>query len=277
MRGVAGDYFRALNIPIVAGRALSSNDDSTAAYAIMLNESLARRLFGDRGALGARVRFYAFPDSTWTIVGVVGDVKTGSLDAPAPPTIYYSHLQGAVNRMNVMARSSGDADALTRAITRIAAEMDPGIPLYGVGTMDEQIAGSSAVLARKYPLILIGVFAAAAIVLTIVGVYGVIAYAVAQRTRELALRIALGATSANIASMVLRRGLALGAAGVVLGVPIALLLTRFLSSMLYGVSSANVATYVLASLGIVAVGLTACYVPARRAAAVDPATALRAD
>jgi putative ABC transport system permease protein len=115
------------------------------------------------------------------------------------------------------------------------------------------------------------------VLLAIVGVYGVIAYAVAQRTRELAVRIALGATSANVTSLVMKRGIVLGVTGLLLGVPAALLLTRFMSSMLFGVSSADALTYALASLGIIGIALTACYVPARRAAAVDPATALRAE
>jgi putative ABC transport system permease protein len=277
MRGVAGDYFRTLNISLVAGRVLSSRDDTTAMPAMMINESLARRLFGDRSALGGKLRFYAFPESAWTIIGVVGDVKTGSLDAPVPPTIYYSHLQGAANRMNIMARTSGDPDALALAMARITRAMDAGVPIYSVATMDQQISGSSAVLARRYPLLLIGVFAVAALVLSIVGVYGVIAYSVAQRTRELALRIALGATTANVTSLVMKRGVALAATGLLLGIPAALVLTRFMSSMLYGVSSADPLTYGAAALGITAIALAGCYLPARRAADVDPATALRSE
>ena len=277
MRGVAGDYFGTLGIPIVAGRALSAADDTTASPAIMLNQSLARQLFGGRPAIGARLRFYAFPETAWTVVGIAGDVKTGSLDAAVPPTIYYSHLQGAANRMNVVARTAGDAAALSRALAQAARELDAGTPMYGVRTMEEQIAESPAVFARRYPLVLIGVFAAAALILAVVGVYGVVAYSVAQRTRELALRIALGATNANVTALVMRRGLLLGGLGLAIGVPIALLLTRFMRSMLYEVTATDLATYLLASTGMIAVALAACYLPARRATALDPATALRSE
>jgi predicted permease len=277
MRGIAGDYFQAMGIPLVEGRTFTARDDSTKPSALMLNESLARRLFGVGGAVGARLRFYAFPESVWTVIGVVGNVKTGSLDAAIPPTIYYTHLQGAESRMSFVARTRGDATALMTAVARVVKEMDPAVPLYAVATMRQQIARSPAVFARQYPLVLIGVFAIAALVLATIGVYGVIAYAVAQRTRELALRIALGATSGEIVALVLRRGIVLAGAGLLAGVPAALLLSRFLGTLLYDVTTTDLATYVAASAGIVGIALAASYVPARRATRVDPATALRAE
>lgn len=277
MRGVAGDYFATMRIGLVDGRVLTVDDDTASAPALVINQTLAKRLFGNQSAVGARLRFYAFPESAWTIVGVVGDVKTGRLDAPVPNTIYYSHLQGAENRMSLVVRTKGEAGPLATALAGVIKGIDPAIPLYSVGTMKEQIARSPAVFARRYPLVLIGVFAVAALILAIIGVYGVIAYSVAQRTREMAIRIALGATSGDVTSLVLRRGIVLAGVGILAGVPAALALTRFMGTLLYGVGAGDIPTYVATAIGVALVALAASYVPARRATRVDPAAALRAD
>ena len=277
MRGVAGDYFRTLGIPLVAGRGFSPRDDSTSAPVLMINRSLARGLFAGGSAVGRRLRFYAFPERAWTIVGVVGDVKTASLDAAAPPTVYLSHLQAAENRMNLVVRGNADPAMLLAAIRRVVAGLDPSIPVYGAVTMEEQIVRSGAVAARRYPLLLISVAALAALVLAIVGVYGLIAFAVARRTRELAIRMALGAQDRSVVLLVVRRGVLLAAAGIALGVPGALVLTRLLGGLLYGVSPADLTVYAGVSLGLLLVTTVASYLPARRATAIDPGIALRAE
>jgi putative ABC transport system permease protein len=277
-RAVAGDYFSALRIPLIEGRALSSHDDLKAPYAVVISESAARRLFGARSAVGERLRFYAWQDSAWTIVGVVGDVKTDALDAPAAATIYYSHLQGPANRMSIVARTAGaDPSALIPAMRREVQAMDPKIAVYAASTMVERIERSQAVYSRRYLLVLLGSFAAAALLLAIIGVYGVIAYAVTQRTREIAIRIALGARSREVLTLVLRSGLRLVAAGIAVGAVAALALSRTLSSLLFGVHPADVWTYGLASLLLVLVAVAASYVPARRATRFDPAMALRSE
>jgi putative ABC transport system permease protein len=277
MRGVAGDYFRAMGIRLVDGRVFTARDDSLAKRAIVINEALAHRLFGDSPAVGARFRFYAFPESAWTIVGVVGDVKTSSLDAPAPPTVYYTHLQVPENRMSLVVKTDRDQVALLGALGGVAREMDATLPVYAARTMRDQIGGSQAVSARRYPLMLIGAFAVAALALAVVGVYGVIAYSVAQRTRELALRVALGATDRDVIGLVVRRGALLAAAGIMVGVPAALILNRSLGGLLYGVSASDLTTYLVVTLTLTLIALVASYVPARRATRVDPATALRAE
>jgi predicted permease len=279
MRAVAGDYFTAMGIPLRAGRTFTADDDSSSAPAIIVSQSLVRRMFPDDDAVGSRLRFYAFPAEAWTIVGVVGDVKTGSLDAPAPPTIYYTHLQGAENRMSIVARAQdgGDPSPLVGAIRDAAHAVDPTMAVYETGTMLERIQGSSAVDARRYPLVLIAAFAIAALVLAVIGVYGVIAYSVAQRARELALRVALGARGADVLRLVVRRGVLLAGVGVAVGIPAALLLTRAMRSLLYGVSASDGLTYVGVAVLLTVVAILASYLPARRATRVDPVLALRSD
>jgi putative ABC transport system permease protein len=277
MRGVAGDYFTAMGIRLVDGRVFTARDDSLSPGVIIVNESLARRLAGSRSAVGTKLRFYAFPENAWEIVGVVGDVRTGGLDMPAPPTVYYTHLQSAENRLSLVAKTRDDERALLGAIARVARDMDPALPLYAARTMNDQIGESQAVSARRYPLMLIGGFAIAALALAIVGVYGVISYSVTQRTRELALRVALGATNRAVITLMLRRGALLAAAGIAVGVPVALLLSRSLGALLYDVSAGDAATYASVTALLAGVARLASYIPSRRATRVDPATALRAE
>jgi predicted permease len=276
-RSVAGGYFSALRIPVLQGRPLDARDNLTGAGAVVVNASLARRLFGTRSALGERLRFFGRRDSAWTIVGVVGDVKTGRLDQPAVPTIYSSHLQVPENRMSIVARTRGDAAALVTAIRREVNALDPSVAVFSSGTMAEQIARSPAVSSRRYPLVLLGAFAAVALLLAISGVYGVIAYAVTQRAREIAIRIALGAGSRDVFALVMRAAFRVVGAGIMLGTVIAYLATRTLSSLLYGVTAADRSTYGSAALLLIVVGAVASYLPARRATQLDPATSLRSE
>ncbi len=278
MRAVAGDYFGALQIPIVEGRALDSHDDLRSAYAVVINASLARHLFGTRPAVGQRLRIYGWEDSAWTVVGVAGDVKTAGLDEPARPTIYYSHLQGPANRMSMVARGSlADPAALIPAMQREVRAVDPMLAVYSAETMREHIARSQAVSSRRYLLVLLGAFAMVALLLTIIGVYGVIAYTVTQRTREIAVRIALGAKHAEVVRLVLGGGLRLVAGGIAIGTLGALALTRTLGALLFGVSPGDAWTYGLVSTLLVMITVAASYFPARRATRLDPATALRAE
>ena len=285
-RRIAGDYFEALGIRLVDGRRFTARDAPGATPVIIINESLARQLFRGGRAVGERFRFYAFPDQTWEIVGVVGDVKTGRLDAPAPPTVYYSQLQAPDNRMSLVVRAScrgsGDASNCATAtvaglIRRAVAEADPSVPVYAVATMQQQVTNSPAVFARRYPLMLVGAFAVTALVLAVVGLYGLMSYAVVQRTREFGVRMALGATPSAIQRSVLRRGVVIAGAGMMLGIPGALVLTRTLRSMLYGVAPADPTTYVAACVLLGMVAMVAAYLPARRATRIEPTVALRAD
>ena len=277
LRAVAGDYFRTLRVPILHGRPLTARDDTVSAYAMVINESLARRLFGSgAGALGRRLRIYGWQDSAWTIVGVAGDVRTDRLDKPAPPTIYYSHLQGPANRMTVLARIAGDRQALA-ALRRTINGIDPRAAVYGVGTMADLVQRSPAVSSRRSVMVVFTTFALTALGLALVGIYGVLTHGVAQRSREIAIRGALGATAADVIGLVVRDAAGLALAGIALGGVAALAITRSLSALLYGVTSADALTYGLVALVLAFVCVTVSWLPARRAAHVDPALALRAD
>jgi putative ABC transport system permease protein len=277
-RAVAGEYFQALRIPVIDGRPVGPQDDLRSPYAVAISQSLARRVFGDRRAVGQRIRFYHWQDSAWTIVGVVGDVATDRLDEPGQPTIYYYHLQGPANRMSIMARgTNADAGALIAAMRREVRAMDLSIPVYSVETMVDRLARSPAVDTRRFVLVMLGAFAVAALLLAVVGLYGIIAYAVTQRTRELAIRIALGAETVDVLALVLRGGLRLVAIGIAVGVVAATGLTRGLSSLLFGVPAFEPWTYVAVAALLAVVAVIASYVPARRATRVDPAGVLRAD
>ena len=277
-RAVAGDYFSALRIPVLQGRAVNSHDDLNAPYAVTISRDLARRLFGNRPAVGRRIRFYHWQDSAWTIVGVVGDVKTDRLDEPSIPTVYYSHFQGPANRMSLVVRATGDdAEALLPAVRREAQALDPTQAVYGGASMEQYVQESAAVASRRFLLVLLSAFAAAALMLALIGVYGVIAYSVAQRTREVAIRVALGATAASIITLISRSGVRLLVAGLGIGTVAALGLTRGLRSLLYGVKSADPWTYGLVALLLGVVVLVAGGIPARRATRVDPALTLRSE
>ena len=276
-RRVAGEYFRALGIPLVAGRTFGARDDSSGTPAIVINRSLARRLFSDASAaLGRRFRFYAFPDVPWEIIGVVGDVKTGSLDAAPPPTVYYSHLQFADNELTLAIRSATHPEALAPGVRAIVRFMDPSLPV-SVSTLNQVLARSFPAQSRRYSLFLIGAFGATALLLAVVGVYGVIAFSVAQRARELGIRAALGATRSQLLGLVMRKGSLLAGAGVAAGCVLALGSARFLGALLYQVKPTDPPAYLGVALLLGAIALLASAIPARRAAHADPAAILRSD
>lgn len=276
-RGVAGDYFRALGIPLLDGRDFDARDDSTAAPVVMVSQSIAHRFFPGRSAVGEQLVFDAYGNTAWTIIGVVGDVKTTRLDEPAPPTIYYSHLQSAENRMTLAVRSVNDPTALAATVRTIVRSIDPQLPVYAVRTLEREVSDSPAVYSRRYPLVLLGAFAATALILSIVGIAGVISYSVAQRTREIGIRVALGAARHAILRMVVSEGGKLALAGLVIGVSAALMVTQLLETMLYGVGTTDPLTYGAIAALILLVAGAASYLPARRATRVDPATVLRSD
>ena len=277
---VTADYFDVMGIPLRRGRLLDGTDHANAPEAFLISETLARQAFGDADPIGQHVRFGPESDGTraWgTVVGVVGDVKQQSLAAQNTAAFYVSGAQWRwVDPVqSLVVRTSGDASALTNAIRRAVWSVDRNKPITRIATMEQLIwrTGSD----RRFASVIYGTFAIAALLLAAVGLYGVISGLVAERTREFGIRAALGATRGEIVRGVLGNGLVFTAIGVAIGVAGASATSRLLETLLYGISRADPATYVgvIALLGGVAA--LACWAPARRAAAVDPAVTLRAD
>jgi putative ABC transport system permease protein len=276
LRTVSANYFDVMGVALLKGRAFDERDRSDAPPVILINQTLAARVFGGEDPLGRRVTFKFTADQPpFEIVGVVGDEKVTSLDARTTPVIYFPVSQGPDGRMSIVARTTAEPAAVAGGVRGVVRELDPEVPVFGVRTMGQLISDSRATFMRRYPAYLIGVFACVALLLAVVGIYGVISYAVTQRTRELAIRVALGARGRDVLRLVLRDGLLLALAGVGLGVCGALALTRLMSGLLYGVSATDPLTFVAVSLLLALVALAACLAPARRAAKVDPMAALR--
>jgi predicted permease len=270
-------YFRAIGLPLLRGRFFDDSDTEKGQPTVVINDALARRYFPGEDPLGKRLKFgKPDEDDPWeTVVGVVGDEKQDSLSAEVRPEAYHSHLQSAQDEMTLVVRAEGDPRALAGPIRERLRALDPSVPVYDVKTMRDVVYESLA--RERFVMFLMGLFAALALALAAVGIYGVVSYATAQRTHEIGLRMALGAQAGDVLRLMIGQGLAPVLAGVGLGLLAALGLTRLMSSLLYGVSATDPLTFAAVALLLTAVSLLACYIPARRATRVDPLTALRYD
>jgi putative ABC transport system permease protein len=272
---VTPGYFRALGIDLVRGRLFDDHDDSKGQPVIVVGESFARQFFPGEDAIGRRIGPGARGrPATWlSIVGIVRDVKSERLDAGAAPLVYRSVMQTSNLTLTLVVRTAGDPSLLAESIRREVKAIDPNEPVFGIRTMQAVVA--SALAERRFTMLLLGLFAATALALSAIGIYGVMAYFVSQRTREIGIRMALGASPGDVVRMVLEQGVRLAAAGVVAGIAGALAITRAISTLLYGIGPRDPGTLVALSAALTAVALVACYVPARRATRVDPIRALR--
>jgi putative ABC transport system permease protein len=276
LRTVSANYFEVMGIPVAAGRPFGERDMAEAPPVLLVNKTYAERVFPGEDAVGRRVTFKFTGDQQFEIVGVVGDEKVTSLDARTTPVIYFHNQQGPDSSAALVVRAEGaDALALAGAVREAARGLDPEVPVFAVQTLEQMVAGTRATFMRRYPAYLTGVFACVALLLALVGIYGVVSYAVTQRTHEIAIRVALGARGRDVLRLVLRHGLGLALAGVAAGAVGALLLTRLIEGLLFGVSATDPAVYVLVALLLLTVALLASLVPARRATKVDPMVALR--
>ncbi len=278
---VTPDYFSTMRVPLLRGRFLEAGDLTSGPEAILINESYARREFSGRNPIGERVRLGPeIGDSArpWdVIVGVVGDVKQTSL-ALGPPDAFYvaSGRWSWVDAVqSLVVRTGMDAAALAPAVKSVIWSVDRHQPIVRVATLDTLVARSEA--ERRFTLIVFEAFALAALTLAAVGIYGVLAGSVTERTREIGVRSALGASRRRVLALVLRQGLTLAAVGVILGIGGAALASRAIATLLFGVSQHDPATYVEVVAVFAAVATAACWVPAWRASRVDPMTALRAE
>jgi putative ABC transport system permease protein len=272
---VSPSYFHALRIPLLRGRWFSDSDRQGGPKVVVINETAARRFWPGESALGHIVTVgQGFRDPA-EVVGVVGDVLYGQMDKPASPDVYISYLQSPRRGMMLNVRTSGNSANLAEAIRDQVHALNRDLPLYNIKTMYERIREGTA--KARFSATLLTVFAAMALILSAVGIYGVMAFVVTQQTREIGIRMALGARPGSVLGMVVRRAGLLAAAGIIAGTLGALGVTRVLSTLLYGVRPDDSSTYVTIGCGLLAVALAASYIPARRAAAVDPSSALRGD
>jgi putative ABC transport system permease protein len=276
VRTVSADYHTMMSIPLIRGRFFTDRDRLDTKMVVVINHQLARTVFPDQDPVGQRVTFgFLTGQPPLEIVGVVGDEKVVSLDVKATMVLYFPHLQGPDSTMALVVRTASEPGSLISAVEREVRALDEDLPVYSAMSMKELVSNSPSTFARRYPALLIGIFAAVALLLASVGIYGVISYAVTQRTHEIGVRMALGATSKDMLRLVVGQGLALTLIGVGMGLVGALALTRFLSSFLFGVGATDPATFAGVSVVLIAVTILACYIPARRAAKVDPMVALR--
>ena len=275
---VSPEYFQALHIPLRRGRLFDERDDANHRPVCVISETAARLWFGGESPPGKKVRAGsasgAFSDSPFReVVGVVGDVAQYGLGLPATPQIYMPHAQFARRFASFMVRTDGDPDALAASLRKAVFAADPEQPVYDVTSLERIVSNSIA--ARRLGLWLLAVFALGALSLATVGIYGVVSYSVSQRTSEFGIRMALGARPVDILLRALRDSLLMIVAGLAAGVAGSLAISKVLSGFLYGVRATDASTFAILPLFLAMVALTACYVPARRAAKVDPLTALR--
>jgi putative ABC transport system permease protein len=272
-RSVSPGYFETLGIPVLRGRAFTQHDIAGAPQVVLINESLRRKFFTGRDPLGEVIKFSPHSKDQYQIVGVVADTRDISLGAKPRPQIYFPLLQDSDNEVNMMVRSSLDAAAVTRVLQQSVWSVDKDEPLRKIRSMSQVIAGSVA--EPRFRTWLLGTFAVAGLALTLIGIYGVISYSVAQRTNEMGIRIALGAQPLHVLGLVLNQGVRLTLAGATAGLIGSLLLTRLLQSQLYDIKANDPATLLGAALAMLLVAMAASYIPARRATRVDPMVALR--
>jgi predicted permease len=274
---ISRGYFPTMEIPLVQGRFFSEDDvKPNAPPAVIVSRAFVKSYFPNENPLGERVRYtFNAAQPFRQIVGVVGDTALLDLDAPPPPVIYEPNEQNGDTYLSYIVCTAGDPAAFVGTVRSILREIDPQLPLIQPRTF-EQVAGQApSVFLRSYPSLLIGSFAALALALAMIGLYGAISYSVLQRTREIGIRVAIGAQRPDVLRLVLREGLTTASLGVALGVVVGLLLTRLMSTLLYGVTPGDWLTFTAVSACLLLVAAAACAIPARRAAQVDPIIALR--
>jgi predicted permease len=272
---VSPDYFKTLGIPLRQGRLLTSHDSEETQRVVVVNEAFVQLCLPGQNPLGHRISL-SQPDQWEEIVGVVGNIHQGGLDRDTGPALYRSFLQEhnpVLRGASILIRVAGDPTSLSPILREVAASIDRDQPVFDIKTMEQRVTDSLG--SRRFNAALIGCFALIAAILAAIGVYGVMSYLVTLRTSEIGIRMALGARPGQVLRLIVREGLVLGLLGGVLGIAGALGLSRYLATLLYGVGTEDPATFCIAAAMLFGAVLAACFVPGRRAAHIDPVTALR--
>jgi len=277
IRDISSNYFRVMKIPVVAGRAFDdSTDSATAPKRVIVNQAWVKEYFHGENPIGKRIKFTFSPTQPYReIVGVVGNIADAQLDSPETPALFCPFAQDANSYINYIVRAAGNPASVLVAIRSALRGTDSQLFPIQPLTMDGIIAQSPSVFLRRYPSYLIGSFAGLALILATIGLYGLISYSVSQRTRELGIRIALGAQERDVMRLVMGQGARLAVIGVAVGIVAGLALTQLMRSLLFGVSAADPLTFAGVAILLTVVAVSACYIPARRAMRTDPIVALR--
>lgn len=265
-------YFETVGVPVLSGRAFDDRDVATTPLVVVINQAGAERFFPGQNPIGQRIGFWGqFKE----IVGVVGDERFHGLGEAAPPALYMPLAQAPLASGSILVRTSVPPLSIADAVRAQVREVDPDLAVYGIATMDDEL--QRAVGRERFAATLLGLFAATGLLLALIGVHGLLSYTVAQRTRELGIRMALGATASEVVTMVVKKGLGLAAIGLAIGVAGALAVSGLLRSMLFGVAATDPVTFAVVGIAILGTALLACLAPARRATAADPMHALRVE
>ncbi len=276
IRTVSDDYFKTLGVSLMAGRPFDARDGAqNAPPVVIIGKTIADRMFPGRDPVGKRLRYTSVQFPPVEIVGVVGDVKITGLDEAVKPVLYYSFRQSPSTFANLVARTNSDANALASSIRNEIRNLEPDAAILNMRTMEDMMSQTPASFMRRFPALLISIFAGVALLLASIGIYGVVSYSVSQQTHYIGVRMALGAKPSDILKMILKQGLFLALLGLGIGVLAALGLMRLLQTMLFEVSTTDVGTFGVVTGALFVVALLACFLPARRATKVDPLVALR--
>jgi predicted permease len=275
LRQASPDYFKTLEISLALGRCFTAQDSPAAPSVVMVNESFRRRYFPRDDIIGWRISSPDFGPTPCEIVGVVKDVKRAGLDVPVTPEVYRPQLQSCFSLVTIVVRSRLKPVEVVASVRKAVAALDPDVPVYNPRTMARQVAVASG--SRRFSMLLMGLLAGLALSLGIVGIFAVLSSIVAARTKEIGIRMALGAQARTILLSVIGHGMTLVGVGAALGLIGAILLARYLRSLLFEVTPLDPVTFVVVPLALGLVALLACWLPARRAAKVDPMVILRAE
>ncbi len=270
---VSADYFKAMGIPLLRGRVFTDQDTKDTTRVAVINETMAKKFFPDEDPIGKRIHVTNGPTTFREIVGIVGDVKHYGLDQTTTLQTYEPYMQRPDTYMSLVVRTAGDPTSLSSAIRNEVLKLDKEQPVSTITTLDKLV--STSIAQQKFSMLLLGVFAAVAMLLAAIGIYGVLSYAVTQRTHEIGIRMALGAGRRDVLRLVVGHGMILAGIGVALGLGAAFLLTRLMSTLLFNVNATDPLTFGVIALLLASIALLACWIPARRATKVDPMIALR--